>query len=186
MRFVRRPSGGLEKMDWATTGNSSCFLDVESDDELVHAVCAFGPDSSADIADALVAILTDAANSDRRRASASFVLARTIPLAISAPRLVAICGHRERFARNWALATLGQMDPIAIRPYVTEPTLAIQLEPLHLTSPETNWTRSERLVDMLAFVRKQTVPAGEINPVAYDPRSSHTDLLTPGQTCISR
>ena len=49
------------------------------------------------------------------------------------------------------------MSPAAIRDYVTDRALAAELRPLQLTSPETNWTRSEQIVDTLTFVRKQTV-----------------------------
>lgn len=133
------------------------FLDVPSEEELVHAVCAFGPDAAPTIADELIAVLTNPASSERRLASASFILARTIPATISAPRLVQHCDHPAARTRNWALATLGQMSPAAILPYVNNAGLAAQLQPLQLTSPETNWTRSERVMDMLTFVRKQTV-----------------------------
>jgi HEAT repeat protein len=133
------------------------FLDAEDDDELVHAVSAFGSDSGSAIADALVNQLVDASSSVRRKASASFILARTIPTNISAPKLIAVSEHSERATRNWILATLGQINPAAVRPYLTNAELAAQLEPLYLTSPETNWTRCEDIVDRLAFVRKQSV-----------------------------
>jgi hypothetical protein len=109
------------------------------------------------VADHLVAVLTDEAASDRKRASASLVLARTIPAAISAPRLVALRTHASAVTRDWALATLGQMSPAATRDYITDRTLVAQLRPLQLTSPETNWTRSEQITDTLTFVRKQTI-----------------------------
>lgn len=133
------------------------LLDADSDEELVHAVCAFGPDADAELANGLIAIVVDATSSPRRRASSSFILARTIPPEIAAPRLVALSNNVPVEAKNWILATLGQMNPTAVGPFVTDANLAAQLVPLHLTSPETNWTRSERLVDLLAFVRKQTV-----------------------------
>lgn len=135
------------------------FLDAEDENELIHAVCAFGPDAGVAVADKLIAILTDEAASERKRVSASFVLARTIPAAISAPRLVALRKHASAVTRDWALATLGQMSPSAIRDYVNDRTLAAQLRPLQLTSPETNWTRSEQIVDTLRFVGKQTIEA---------------------------
>jgi HEAT repeat protein len=133
------------------------FLDTEVDEECVHAVCAFGADVGPAIADALVAVLADPNNSDRRRASASFILGRTIPTEIAAPRVVTAFGSQNPLVRNWALATLGQMNPGSVRQYVNTPDLAARLESLHLTSPETNWTRSEELVVKLAFVRKQTL-----------------------------
>jgi HEAT repeat protein len=133
------------------------FLDSEADEERVHATCAFGPDGGSATADSLVAAMTAPDSTDRRRASASFILARTIPTEISVPRLVVAFTSPDRRARNWALATLGQMNPASVRRYVSNPTLATQLEPLHLTSPETNWTRSEQLMDKLSFVRKQSV-----------------------------
>jgi hypothetical protein len=133
------------------------FLDARAEDELVHAVCAFGPDADSLVADQLVAVLADEAASERKRASASFVLARTIPAAISVPRLVALRKHMSALTRDWVLATLGQMSPAAIRDCVTDRTLLTQLRPLQLTSPETNWTCSEQIADTLTFVRKQTV-----------------------------
>ena len=133
------------------------FLDAQDEAERVHAVCAFGPDAGIAVADQLIAILTDEAAPERKRVSASFVLARTIPATISAPRLVELRTHASQITRDWALATLGQMSPTAIRDFVTDPTLAAQLRPLQLTSPETNWTRSEQITDTLTFVRKQTI-----------------------------
>ena len=133
------------------------FLNAGVEEELVHAVCAFGPDTDPAVADQLVAILVDEAAPERKRASASFVLARTAPASIAAPRLVALRTHASAATRDWALATLGQMSPAAIRDHVTDTVLAGQLRPLQLTSPETNWTRSEQITDMLAFVRKQTI-----------------------------
>jgi len=134
-------------------------LDAQAEEELVHAACAFGPDADAAVADELVAVLTNPASSERKRASASFVLARTVPAHLSAPRLVALRTNASAATRDWALATLGQMSPAAIREHVNDPALAAQLRPLQLTSPETNWTRSEQIADMLAFVLKQTVEA---------------------------
>jgi hypothetical protein len=148
---------GLGKDGLRTYARLLALLDAQADEELVHAVCAFGPDADAAIADQLVAVLTDESAPERKRASASFVLARTIPAAISAPRLVALRTHASAVTRDWALATLGQMSPAAIRGYVADPALTAQLRPLQLTSPETNWTRSEQIVDTLKFVRKQTI-----------------------------
>ena len=65
-------------------------------------------------------------------------------------------GTRRRQGTR-TVATLGQMSPAAIRQYVNDDALAEQLLPLQLTSPETNWTRSEQVTDMLTFVRKQTI-----------------------------
>ncbi len=135
------------------------FLDAAADEERVHAVCAFGPDADASLADQLIAVLADQTAPERKRASASFVLARTISANISAPRLVSLRTHASAVTRDWALATLGQMSPAAIRDFMADPALAAQLRPLQLTSPETNWTRSEQITDTLTFVRKQTVEA---------------------------
>jgi hypothetical protein len=49
------------------------------------------------------------------------------------------------------------MGPAATRPLIKDESLAAELKPLHLISPETNWTYSEKLVDKLAFVRKQSI-----------------------------
>jgi hypothetical protein len=148
---------GLGKDGLRAYARLLAFLDAQAQEELVHAVCAFGADAGDAIADELVAVLTNQASSERKRASASFVLARTIPARLSAPRLVALRTHATVGTRDWALATLGQMSPAGIRDFVADPALAAQLRPLQLTSPETNWTRSEQITEMLAFVRKQTV-----------------------------
>ena len=129
---------GLGKDGLRAYARLLAFLDASAQEELVHAVCAFGPDAGAAIADELVAVLTNQASPELKRASASFVLARTIPANISAPRLVALRAHASVGTRDWALATLGQMSPAAIRDYVADPVLAAQLRPLQLTSPDTN------------------------------------------------
>jgi len=148
---------GLGKDGLHNYGELVHFLDSESEDERVHATCAFGADGGPSIADSLVAAMTDPASTDRRRASASFILARIIPPEISAPRAVAAVASPDLRASNWALATLGQMNPASVRRHVNSPALAARLEPLHLLSPETNWTRSEQLMENLAFVSKQSV-----------------------------
>jgi len=60
-------------------------------------------------------------------------------------------------AKNWILATLGQMDPTPTAQWLTNSGLEALLAPFYLTAPETNWTRSAELIDSLTFVRKQTV-----------------------------
>ncbi len=135
------------------------FIDLDSKEELIHAVCAFGSDCPHDIAVSLVEVLTDPNSSDRRRAAASFILARTVRTETSAPVLIQAKDSPDKLSRNWILATLGQMNPTAIHPYVTDEAISTQLQLLHLTSPETNWTRSENFMEMITFVHKQTVDA---------------------------
>jgi hypothetical protein len=133
------------------------FLDVPSDEERVHAVCAFGSDSNTETVDELVSILTNPDSSDRKIAGASYILAKIVPARLSAPRLVQIQNHASQRTRHWVIATLGQMSPTSIRLYVNNPDLAAQLVPFQLTSEETNWTCSEQITEMLTFVRKQTI-----------------------------
>lgn len=133
------------------------FLDVPSDEERVHAVCAFGSDLNAEIVDELVAVLTNPDSSDRKIAGASYILAKIVPACLSAPRLVQIKNHPSQRTQHWAIATLGQMSPTSIRLHVNDPNLAAQLVPFQLTSEETNWTCSEHITEMLTFVRKQTI-----------------------------
>lgn len=149
---------GLGKDGLRAYAHLLSLLDSPDEEELAHAVCAFGPDVDAAIVDKLVAILADEEASGRKRASASFVLASIIPVGMSAPRLVELRTLGLAAGRDWALATLGQMGPSAIREYVTDAALASQLRPLQLTAQEINWTRSEQVANMLTFVRKQTVP----------------------------
>jgi hypothetical protein len=148
---------GLGKDGLRSYGDLMDFLDLENTEELVHATCAFGSDIGVDTTDALLSIITDAANSERRRASASFILSKIVPTDIMVPRLVANSNHPEQNVRNWILATLGQMNPRDVRSYLKNANLAAQLRPLQLTSAETNWTRSDRAVDILTFVQKQTI-----------------------------
>ncbi|HWD21438.1 MAG TPA: HEAT repeat domain-containing protein, partial [Verrucomicrobiae bacterium] len=133
------------------------FLDVPSDEERVHAVCAFGPELNAEIADALAAILTNPDSSDRKIAGASYILAKIVPAQLSIPRLVQARKHPSQRAQHWAIATLGQMNPTSIRLHIKDAALAAELVPFQLTSEESNWTRSEQVTEMLAFVRKQTI-----------------------------
>jgi HEAT repeat protein len=136
------------------------FLSVDRDEELVHAVCAFASDADQRCADALVSVLTSASSSPRHRASASHVLARCLAPAVAVPRWVRLTRSADKQARNWGLATLGQISPAAARPLIEDQKLAMDLEPLQLTSPETNWTRSEALAQMLTFVSAQTITDG--------------------------
>ena len=133
------------------------FLDVPSDEERVHAVCAFGSDMNAEIVDELASVLTNPDSSDRKIAGASYILAKTVPARLSVPRLVQIRNHPSQRTRHWVVATLGQMSPTSIRLHVNDADLAAQLVPFQLTSEETNWTRSDQITEMLTFVRKQTI-----------------------------
>lgn len=133
------------------------FLDLPSDEERVHTVCGFGSDVDAGIVDTLITVLTNTDSSERKTAGASYILAKIVPAAQSVPRLVAVRNHNSARTRNWVIATLGQMNPAAVRQHFTDATLTAQLEPIQLISAETNWTRSEQIGEMLAFVRKQTV-----------------------------
>ena len=133
------------------------FLDVPSDEERVHAVCAFGSDMNAEIVDELTAVLTNPDSSDRKIAGVSYILAKIVPARLSVPRLVQIRNHASQRTRHWIIATLGQMSPTSIRLHVSDADLIAQLVPFQLTSEETNWTRSDQITEMLTFVRKQTI-----------------------------
>lgn len=133
------------------------FLDLPSDEERVHAVCAFGPDVGTGIVDALITVLTNPDSSERKTAGVSYILAKIVPTALSIPRLFTVRNHNSTRTRNWVIATLGQMNPAAVRQHLTDATVTAQLEPIQLISAETNWTRSEQIGEMLDFVRKQTV-----------------------------
>lgn len=148
---------GLGKDGLRTYNRLLGFLDLPDNEELVHAVCAFGPDMDISIVDALIKMLLNSASSERQRASASYVLAKIIAPVYSVPRLVEAQKHSVRHLKNWILATLGQMNPATALVHVNDANLASQLEWLYLTALETNWTRSERVLDMLGFIRKQTI-----------------------------
>lgn len=137
------------------------LLDATDDNELIHAVSAFGSDADVALVDELIAVVVSATSSVRLRSSASSILARTIPPVCGVPRLEASYHTSPDEAKNWILATLGQMDPTAVMPLITSSNLAALLIPFYLTSPETNWTRSVRLMDSLAFVRKQTIATSQ-------------------------
>ena len=133
------------------------FLDATDDNELVHAVSAFGSDADVALVDELITMVVSATSSVRLRSSASFILARTILPVIGVPRLESGYYTSPDEAKNWILATLGQMNPTAVIPLITNTNLAALLTPFFLTSPEVNWTRSVQLIDSLTFVRKQTI-----------------------------
>ncbi len=107
--------------------------------------------------DSLVKMLTDEKSSDRLRASTSLVLARTLPARITIRRLLDPLVSSNATTRNWVLATLAQMNPADLRQEIDNPALLDQLAPLLLNSPETNWTKSERVVDRIKFVRQQAL-----------------------------
>lgn len=148
---------GLGKDGLKSYRDLIAFLNAESDEEAVHAICAFGPDVDAAVVDVIVSLVSDTANSPRLRSSASLILARIAPPELAVPRLEAVYQGAPIESRNWILATLGQMSPTAISLYLEDSGIKASLAPLQLTSPETNWTRSDRMVEMLSFVRKQTI-----------------------------
>jgi hypothetical protein len=105
------------------------FLGAESDEELTHAVAGFWSDAGVSCVEALLAIIENPSTPLRQAASASYVLSRCF-----AP------------------------DPSAVNPLVSDHHIKLELELLQLTSSEINWTRSEAVAPMLAFVNAQTIP----------------------------
>lgn len=105
------------------------LLDATDDNELVHAVSAFGPDADVALVDELIAIVVSGTSSVRLRSSASFILARTIPPVYGVPRLESRYYTSSDKAKNWILATLGQMDPTAVISLITNTNLAERLAP---------------------------------------------------------
>ena len=133
------------------------FLDVEDENERIHAMVALGPQLPASIVRKLVAIVSEEGSSERQKASALHVLSKLNDVSAAARQLSEVAAGGNRYAAAWARATLGSMEPEQVRNVVRDVGVLEDILPLQLLSIGSNWTRNESTLESLNFIQKQTV-----------------------------
>lgn len=133
------------------------FLDAEDESERTHAVISLGVVLPNQIISLIANILSDDSESDRKRASATFVLQNLEDKHSVVEALIPILRNGSRAARGWATLTLGSLPPDDANRYITDVDIKNQIFPIQLLSPTCNWTKSETNQDAIRFVAKQTL-----------------------------
>lgn len=126
----------------------------DGDDEVaMHAVAAFGTDAPEDVVLSLVGELQS--GDARTRAAASKAL-QVIGSESVLRGLVAAARSRGG-ERRWVLATLGGLDPAAVRSALAGDELLDEIEPLLMLSPSENWLSTAERAEDLRFLLKQSL-----------------------------
>jgi hypothetical protein len=118
-----------------------------------HAIAAFGSDAPRDVIDRLIAML---ASGDQRLAPAASESLRVIGGRQVVDALTAVL-TAARPGSDWALATLGRLDPALVRESLRGSPLLERLEPMMLVAEGANWLSREDALVNLAFLHKQTL-----------------------------
>jgi HEAT repeat protein len=148
---------GLGRAGLGAYAELIAFLDVEDENERIHALVALGPKLPVQVVRDLVSIVGDETTSGRRKASALYVLSRLSDVSAAARQLSEVATGSGRYTAAWALATLGCMEPEQVRHVVHDAGVLEDILPLQLLSSGRNWTRNESALESLNFVQKQTV-----------------------------
>jgi hypothetical protein len=126
------------------------FIADEDENVALHAIVAFGSDTPEPTVRKLVGELVKA---DPRRAPAASEALRLIASETVVKLLIeaADAGH------EWALATLGRLQPELVRPAIRGSKLLSRLSPMLLLSQGANWLASEDRVMDISFLAKQNL-----------------------------
>ena len=132
------------------------FIDDLDENVALHAITAFGADTSRLVIDRLV---RDLLTRNPRRAPAACEALRIIGSADVLQALVVRAGIGHS-APDWILATLGRLSPEMVRTQLRGSTLLKRIEPMLLTAPGSQWLASEALTSDIAFLMKQNLWQG--------------------------
>lgn len=125
------------------------FLADEDDNVAMHAVMAFGIDTSQSV---ITKLVDNLASGIPRLASTSSEALRMIGNQTAVDALIAVAAQSD-----WAIATLGRMPPDRVLAKLAGSPLLPKVQPFLLLHEKNNWLGSEaRLLD-LAFLSKQDV-----------------------------
>lgn len=140
---------GLGKAGLKAYADLLPYIDEADENIALHAIVAFGSDTPEAVIDQLVQGL---AQGEPRRAAAASEALRMIgtPAVVRSLRAAA-----ER--NDWALATLGRLPPVLVRPILQGSELLRRIEPMLLLSEGASWLASEDRVMDIAFLSKQNL-----------------------------
>lgn len=142
---------GLGKAGVKAYGELLRYLGDPDEQVAFHAIAAFGKDTSAPVIDKLIAMLVAG---DPRLAPAASEALRTIGGKRVVDPLVTLIAQNGA-GRDWALATLGRLNPALVRKELVGSALLTEIEPMLLMAQGGNWlTQEDALVDF-AFLSKQ-------------------------------
>jgi HEAT repeat protein len=144
---------GLGKAGSRSYKNLLDFIADEDEGVALHAIGAFGPDTPADVVDALVSLLVTGAS--RARAAASAALkAINSDKAIEAVVRAAKQGSGDE---AWLLATLGRFPSSRVRALLAGDRLLTKVAPLLALGPEENWLANPAVANDLEFLLMQNL-----------------------------
>lgn len=129
------------------------FLKDAERDVVLHAIAAFGSDTSAPVIDQLIAELT---SGERKYAPAASEALRTIGSDIVLKQLIAAATGKNTNV-DWILATLGRLPANKVREALKGDPLLDRLGPLLLLSSSVNWVAEDSVDIDLKFLHKQNL-----------------------------
>lgn len=129
------------------------FLDDPEENVVLHAVAAFGQDSSARVIERLIEKLILADETVAPAASQALRLIGSDAVLQSLTRAY----QQNPKARNWILATLGRMSPQLVRDKLQGQPILEKVEPMLLIAPGANWMSSEEMAINVSFLLKQNI-----------------------------
>lgn len=133
------------------------FLDVEDQDERIHAVAAFGSTLDFDTIQKILDSLSNPLCSERKRAGISFILSRLDNQASFIPLLVGLIQGADQMVASWAESILAALDVDIVKTIIHDQELLDKLRPAQLMNPSLNWTRGENSFARISFVSKQAL-----------------------------
>lgn len=144
---------GLGKLGHKDYGALVGFLGDAEDDVVLHAIVGFGDDTPDAIIDDLIHVVLTA---NGRQAAAASESLRMIGSQSVVQRLAA--AHATGAGNvQWALATLGRMNPDLVRAELQGQDILQALEPMLLVAPGGSWLAVEDAASSLAFLHKQNL-----------------------------
>jgi HEAT repeat protein len=148
---------GLGRAGLKAYGRLLAYLDAESEEERVHAVVTFAPALPPDVVRQLTAILADDNTTERKKASAAYVLSMLSDTGVAITELIALVRDGTDATKIWAKAVLGSLPPETTSQALRGNPLAEEIRPLQLLSASRNWTKNEAVQSDINTIRRQTV-----------------------------
>ncbi|MBI4701996.1 MAG: HEAT repeat domain-containing protein [Deltaproteobacteria bacterium] len=131
------------------------LLGDQDDAVVLHAIAAFGADTSTEVVASLVAVLRG--GDPRTRAAASEALRLVGTGAVL--RALVEAARAGDGQRAWVLATLGRLDAATVRTALAGDALLTEVEPMLTLGPTENWLAVAATASDLRFLLQQDVPA---------------------------
>ncbi|MGO9518455.1 MAG: HEAT repeat domain-containing protein, partial [Candidatus Korobacteraceae bacterium] len=141
---------GLGKAGMKVYDQLLSFIADEDENVALHAIVAFGSDTSEQVIRQLVQELVTA---DPRRAAGASEVLRLIANETVLKCLIEAAngGH------DWVLATLGRLPSALVKPALAGSNLMKRVAPMLLLGEGANWLRSEERIIDIAFLGKQNL-----------------------------